>query len=211
MHSSLWIDDDLVVVLVKQSGPSIEISLNSVSVLIDKHGVALSILDELVSFIVEAMDLSVLIFLNAVTLLIVSDDLITWQDGHFVALIVVIVKIPVSISYYSEAKFVEFLPFACFGVLPHHETVFWVVGLPLSIFVQTDILSFLILEQLLSVFSDYLPSVFLVSPQISIFVGNHNISILIDMFFVVSFSYYFEAILIISHLLAIFFSDLVSL
>lgn len=60
------------------------------------------------------MNLSIFILLNAVSLLIMPDDLFAWQDGDFVALIIVIVKIAVAVSYYSEAKFVEFLPLACF-------------------------------------------------------------------------------------------------
>lgn len=144
MRSSLWIYDDLVVILVEKSSPTIKISLNSVAILINKHGIALSVLNELIPFIIETMYLSVLIFLNTVPLLIVSDDLFPWQDSHFVALIIVVVEIAVSVSYYSEAKFVEFLPFACFGVLSHSETIFRVVGLPLTIFVKAHILSLLV-------------------------------------------------------------------
>lgn len=134
----------MVVILVEKSSPTIEISLNSVAILVDKHGMAFSVLDELIPFIIKTMYLSVLILLNTVPLLIMSDDLFPWQDSDFVALIIVVVEIAVSVSYYSEAKLVEFLPFACFGVLSHGETIFRVVCLPLAIFVKAYILSLLV-------------------------------------------------------------------
>lgn len=146
MRSSLWIYDDLVVILIEKSSSSVEISLDPVTILVDKHRMAFSVLDELIPFIIETVYLSIFILLNAVSLLIVSDDFLAWQDGDFVALIIVVVEIAVPVPNYSEAKFVEFLPFACFGVLPHGEAIFWVVGLPLSVFVKTYILSLLVLE-----------------------------------------------------------------
>lgn len=145
MCSSLWINYDLVVILVKKSNSTIEISFNSVAILVDKHRIALSILNEFVAFIIVAMYLPIFILLNAVAFFIMSDDFLAWQNSNFVALIIVIVEIAVSVSYYSEAKFVEFLPFACFGVLSHGEAILWVVGLPLAIFAKTHILSLLVL------------------------------------------------------------------
>jgi hypothetical protein len=108
MLPSNGINNHQIILTIIQRHSTIQISFNSIPILINEFIMPILVLYQLIAILIKPMFITFGINLYAIALIIVSNYLITWENCDFVSELVLVMDVTVLILYHFQTESIVF-------------------------------------------------------------------------------------------------------